>query len=885
MSMKKGILFACVASSLAWADTQPPAEIGQWSASQAWPDVAVHAALMPDGKVFWFPYTDKPRIWDPATNTHSLLPGVGYNPFCAGQSYLADGRLMVVSGHIGGGGIGEPKASIFDPATGTWLRVADINAGRWYPTVITMPNGDITAISGMIDQTFGINKTPEVWNAAAGNWRQLSGASDQVIPMYPRTAVMPDGRLFVVGPNVITMMLDTAGTGKWTRGPFRLDRSRDYGAGIQYLPDKYLYTGGGDPALATTELFDLSVSTPTVRFSSPMTEGRRQQQLTMLPDGRVLVTHGSTGSGFDNKATPPLPAEVWNPVTENWSVWATPNEFRGYHHTAILLPDGRILSAGADQHLNAEIFSPPYLFAGTRPVISSVPGAIPFANPFTIITPDAAAVQKVTLIGLSSATHSLNTGQRYVSLDFTRGTGQLTATAPMNGFVVPPGYYMLFILNGQNVPSVAKILRLGTSTVGPPPSVPAAPTALAVTGSTANQVDLRWTDGSTNEAGFKIERRIGTGAWSEIGMVGPNLVTFSDTGLTPATAYGYQIKAFNTVGPSAFSNTATVTTAGQLTTGGQTLLSDVFTDNVIDATKWIIGTIAGGVDEGASAFDSAIPVLEVNTRLEITPRASVLGDHFAGYVSKNLWNLTNATAKVEVLGAPASGATTQFALCADMQNYLSMSVVGTTLISDQVLAGDRETTGVPYSPTQHRFWSIVHGDVNGVPMVSFRASPDGVVWTTLRTEAPEFPVTALKVEMSAGTTESVATPGTAIFDRVHVSTNVVVITAPANQPPVSSPGGPYNRIVCHLVSIRNRLILSRLPAVRFQICIMSRTFRHEVEQHGFHRTALASCADTDSKPPRFRRTDFFTRPPIKDPRPRLTVVLFGHKLKAVHPCK
>lgn len=793
--MKKGILFACLVSSLAWAQ-QPPSEIGQWSASQAWPDVAVHSALLPDGKVFWFPYTDKARIWDPATNTHSVLPGIGYNPFCAGHSFLGDGRLMLVSGHIGGGGVGEPKASIFDPVSGSFLRVADINAGRWYPTVLTMPNGDATAISGMINQTFGLNKVQEVWEAGAGRWRQLTGAAEQVIPMYPRAHVMPDGRIFVVGPNVITQILDTAGTGKWTRGPFRLDRSRDNGASVQYVPGKVLYSGGGDPAMATTELFDMTVAMPTVRFSSPMPQGRRQHHLTMLPDGRVLATHGSTGSGFDNKATPPLPASVWDPVTERWSVWATPNEFRGYHHTALLLPDGRILAAGADQHLNAEIYSPPYLFQGARPVITAAPAGVPFAQPFTFTTPDAAAVQKVTLIGLSSVSHSLNTGQNFVSLAFTRGAGQITATAPASGFVVPPGYYMLFILNGQNVPSVAKFVRVGgTSVVQPPQPAPAAPSALAMRGVTANQVDIGWTDGATNEMGTKIERRIGTGAWMEIGSVGPNIVVYSNTGLTPATPYGYRVRAFNSGGNSAFSNEVSVTTAGLQTTGGQTLMADYFTDNVLDTAKWRIGTIAGGVDVGAVAFDPAILVREINARVEIKPRAGVVGDHFAGYVSKTAWNLTNASAKVEVVAAPATGVTTQFALCLDMQNYLSMAVVGPTLIVDQVADGDRETSGIPYDVLKHRFWTIRHGVINGVPQVSFQVSGDGVVWTTLRTEAPEFPVSGLFVEISAGTTESIAVPGTVIFDRVMVFTNTTTITQPSNQPPVSNPGGPYDGLV------------------------------------------------------------------------------------------
>jgi hypothetical protein len=114
---------------------------------------------------------------------------------------------------------------------------------------------------------------------------------------------------------------------------------------------------------------------------------------------------------------------------------------------------------GADQ-LNAEIYSPPYLFNGARPSITSAPTSIAYGSTFSVTTPDAAQIAKVSLVRLSTVTHSFNTGQRYLSLNFQQVAGGLTVTAPANGNLAPPGYYMLFILNANGVPSIAPLIQV-----------------------------------------------------------------------------------------------------------------------------------------------------------------------------------------------------------------------------------------------------------------------------------------------------------------------------------------------------------------------------------------------------------------------------------------
>jgi hypothetical protein len=160
---------------------------------------------------------------------------------------------------------------------------------------------------------------------------------------------------------------------------------------------------------------------------------------------------------------------------------------RQYHSTALLLPDGRVLSAGGgicgtcDQvgylAKNAEVFTPPYLFQkdgsgqlAPRPTISSAPSSAGYGSQVQISTPDAASIQKVALVRLGAVTHSNNMEQRYVPLNFSTGSGSLTASTPANTNVAPPGFYMLFIIDGAGVPSVAKMVRLDSTAPPPPPS-------------------------------------------------------------------------------------------------------------------------------------------------------------------------------------------------------------------------------------------------------------------------------------------------------------------------------------------------------------------------------------------------------------------------------
>jgi hypothetical protein len=205
-----------------------------------------------------------------------------------------------------------------------------------------------------------------------------------------------------------------------------------------------------------------------------MAFGRRQHNLTVLADGTVLATGGnSSGAGLVDLNAGVYAAEQWNPASGQWRTLAAESITRQYHSTALLLPDGRVLSSGGgicgtcDQvgylGKNAQIFSPPYLFQadGTlapRPTIDSAPVATSYGAAMEIATANPGSIQKVALVRLGAVTHSNNMEQRYIPLSFTAGAASLTASAPANANIAPPGFYMLFIIDANGVPSAARMV-------------------------------------------------------------------------------------------------------------------------------------------------------------------------------------------------------------------------------------------------------------------------------------------------------------------------------------------------------------------------------------------------------------------------------------------
>jgi hypothetical protein len=251
----------------------------------------------------------------------------------------------------------------------------------------------------------------------------------------------------------------------------------DGGSAVMYLPGKVLKTGTSvdpDQAVRTATknayVIDMTQTSPAPQWRQvpSMAYARTFHSMTLLPDGTVLATGGGPTTAATDIANGVLAAELWSPATETWTTLPAMARARLYHSEALLLPDARVVVMGGGRfddvtlstdQFNAQIFSPGYLFKGTRPTISSAPSTLVYGQVFTVQTPDAARIASVSLIRFGATTHSFDAGQRFVPLSFSAGAGSLTVTAPVNASLAPGGNYMLFIVDSSGVPSVASIVH------------------------------------------------------------------------------------------------------------------------------------------------------------------------------------------------------------------------------------------------------------------------------------------------------------------------------------------------------------------------------------------------------------------------------------------
>jgi chitodextrinase len=452
-----------------------PAQSGLWSGVFTTSLVSINMSLMGNGRVMMYDRLDlgnpDPQVWDPLTNSFLAAPmSVWTNLFCSGQVLLPDGRLFVAGGHAGDD-IGLKAGRIYDPATNRWSSTPDMAVARWYPSLTVLPNGKVLVLSGEVGGRGDYAQIPEVYDPATNTWAQLSFASLS-LPYYPHAFVLPNGKVAVTGTAELPVparTLDVASQ-TWTTVDSRLFEAY---SGAMYLPGKILKSGkstnslGSGPSVATAYVIDMTVATPQWRQVQSMAFPRAYHVETLLPDGSVLVTGGGRTVVDYDIANAVYAAELWSPTTETWTTLSSMQKPRLYHGSALLLPDGRVLVSGggrspgpdARDQLSLEIFAPPYLFKGPRPTISSAPAQLTRNQTFTIATPDAARIAKVTLVALGNMTHGINMSQRYLPLAFSTQAGQLTVTAPPDANTAPPGTYMLFVIDTQGVPSMASFTR------------------------------------------------------------------------------------------------------------------------------------------------------------------------------------------------------------------------------------------------------------------------------------------------------------------------------------------------------------------------------------------------------------------------------------------
>jgi FtsP/CotA-like multicopper oxidase with cupredoxin domain len=444
------------------------------------PLLPVHGAVLHTGKVLLFAgsgndelYTTGLRsaVWNPNSGEW-ISPFTPVDFFCAGQTFLSDGRLLIAGGtkeyDINGHGfIGLDSTYAFDPISEQWTRLPNMTAGgRWYPTLLSLGDGRVFTVSGG-------PKHAEIFSTITG-WSQLPQQDGW--PLYPHLFLMKNGNLFFTGGNVfanppaIAPGILNISSNVFTTVPlpagFKLDH-RDHCASVMVGPaqdQKVMIMGGGSPAINNVDIIDLKAASPAFVPAAPMHKARFHVNAVVLPDRTVLV---SGGNGTNEDApTAVLESEIYDPDTNTWKLAAKAQVARMYHSIALLLPDGRVLSAGSnpnrrDDELRLEIFHPPYLFRGPRPIIEDAPQEIHYGSGIAIHAPSAHDIKWVELIRPMATTHSCEPGQRIIDLSFeARDFCHIHAHVTNEHNIAPPGWYMLFLVNREGVPSVAKWVHL-----------------------------------------------------------------------------------------------------------------------------------------------------------------------------------------------------------------------------------------------------------------------------------------------------------------------------------------------------------------------------------------------------------------------------------------
>jgi hypothetical protein len=459
---------------------------GQWTTlPQAMPLNPVHIALMHNGKVLVISgsgYKTNTNylaaVWDPQTDSF-VVQSDSYDMFCNGMVIQPDGHPLVAGGTLQSSPafLGSNKTSTFDPDTQVFTTKRPMAHGRWYPTLVNLGDGQTAIFSGT-DENGGTNSTVEIWTPGSGWGTPIDG--NWIPPLYPRIHLLPDGSLFYSGPTGSSKMFSGI-TWTWS-GPVAYTNyagARTYGTSVLLpftLANNYKPTvmimGGGNPATATTETIDLSQPIPKWHWGPPMSEPRIEMNAVILPTGKVLALGGSASDELASTAS--YNADLFDPVTSTFSS-AGANAFpRLYHSVALLLPDASVFVAGGNPRPgywqpDIEIYRPSYLFTtdssgkvipALQPSISSAPSTIHYGQTFSIKTPDVASIASIVLIRPGAVTHAFDMEQRLIELPFRTddNTQTIHATLATNRSLVPPGYYMLFLLNKSGVPSVGAFL-------------------------------------------------------------------------------------------------------------------------------------------------------------------------------------------------------------------------------------------------------------------------------------------------------------------------------------------------------------------------------------------------------------------------------------------
>lgn len=486
--------------------------------------LAAHAALLPTGHIVYFSGSeyngaqhdeqdfDHTRLYEYATDTVQQVGSPASDLFCCGHAFLHDGRLLVAGGTesypVGGKHHhhwpGSRTAWIFDHGRRVWVDMAEMGGGRWYPTLVTLADGRVLVMSGHPDQADDrhTNDTPEVYDPDANVWiqRRALGVQgwpwpehpDQVMPItYPRMHLLPGGDVLCVTPldeTARSVRYDPT-TEEWRHvgqalaNPDYLNPSLTYGRNTTSVLLPLLLSQDHRPRVLVCGSdrplrIDLGEPEPAWVPTAPRRlAGRpRRYNLTavLLPTGDVFISGGVSDAAVTD-ANAVRTAELYDPESDTWEVLEQAEVVRNYHSVALLLPDGRVWTAGSNKdhapsgpppepdtrELRIEIYEPWYI-GRPRPRITAAPRRTRYSARFDVFTEEARGIGRVVMLRSGSSTHAFDADQRYVEVAFDRvGDHHLVVAAPSDPSVAPPGAYLVFLLDASSgVPSEGRFVLL-----------------------------------------------------------------------------------------------------------------------------------------------------------------------------------------------------------------------------------------------------------------------------------------------------------------------------------------------------------------------------------------------------------------------------------------
>lgn len=446
-------------------------------------DGVIHAALCHTGKVLFITADETTLLWDPNNTSPStfedpvnqphLMPN-GYSQLCGHHVFLSSGKLL----SVGGGGYGYNSRAnagyVFDPTTKTWARTSNnMSEPKWYPTAVALGDERVLVTCG--DRGGDM----DLYDEATNSFSTVSDENRSFPNLYPGMHLLPNHSVFytrtgwgsagtggspVNDPQSAYFSFSSLNAGTWNNIQ-NASANRTKGMSVLLLSSSPPYVrvmviggvAGNDSTYEIADVTSLSGSTiwgPATPFPDGIS--RSLANAVLLPNGSVFVAGGTT--------TTNSPCSLYNPSTGEWKAMAELPSVRHYHSVALLLPSGQVMMAGWD-NTKIEIFSPPYMFSA-RPTISSAPSLVHHGREFTISSPEAETITKVVLVRPMAVTHQTDSEQKVIEManrhDHTNPR-QILVTAPDGGHphsYAQKGYYMLFAVNAQGVPSEAKWIYL-----------------------------------------------------------------------------------------------------------------------------------------------------------------------------------------------------------------------------------------------------------------------------------------------------------------------------------------------------------------------------------------------------------------------------------------